>query len=276
MDRRGTEVTMSTTAFAAPGAASASGEVRTRFGMRATRIAAVVATVCALHATLFVLLAHQPTTLRRVSVQPRVMMATLIVPTTAAPAAAPDAMTASRTMQRAKPASGPVSAVASSTIRPHPVTRARSPARDAHGLAPSRPVAPDVREHAARNDAATDAPNAAAAVQPQPQSSSRPAPEPAPAPAAPRFVARPECALTQPDYPPQSLRAGEHGTVLVELETDAAGQVAAAHVAAGSGYARLDAAARDAVLASRCTPYRENGAPVPMRARVPIRFDLDD
>ncbi|EGD04854.1 hypothetical protein B1M_09332, partial [Burkholderia sp. TJI49] len=34
--------------------------------------------------------------------------------------------------------------------------------------------------------------------------------------------------------------------------------------------------ARDAVLASRCTPYRENGVPTPMRARVPVRFDLDD
>ncbi|RQV18224.1 hypothetical protein DF030_26970 [Burkholderia cenocepacia] len=55
------------------------------------------------------------------------------------------------------------------------------------------------------------------------------------------------------------------------------GQVVAARVAAaGSGYPRLDAAARDAVLASRCAAYVENGTPTPMRARVPITFNLDE
>ncbi|MDF3084629.1 energy transducer TonB [Burkholderia sola] len=60
---------------------------------------------------------------------------------------------------------------------------------------------------------------------------------------------------------------GEHGTALVELETDAAGRVVGAHVMTGSGYPRLDAAARDAVLANRCASRVENGAPSPMRAR---------
>ncbi|PNO72655.1 MULTISPECIES: TonB family protein [Burkholderia cepacia complex] len=55
------------------------------------------------------------------------------------------------------------------------------------------------------------------------------------------------------------------------------GRVVAARVAAaGSGYPRLDAAARDAVLASRCAAHIENGAPTPMRARVPITFNLDE
>ncbi|MBN3748649.1 energy transducer TonB, partial [Burkholderia sp. Se-20373] len=97
-----------------------------------------------------------------------------------------------------------------------------------------------------------------------------------PAPAIPRFVAHPECALVPPDYPLQSLRAGEHGTALVELETDAAGRVVAARIVAGSGSPRLDAAARDAVLASRCAPHVENGTALPMRARVPITFNLDE
>ncbi|EKS9841816.1 energy transducer TonB [Burkholderia cepacia] len=52
--------------------------------------------------------------------------------------------------------------------------------------------------------------------------------------------------------------------------------VAARVAAAGSGYPRLDAAARDAVLASRCAAHIENGAPTPMRARVPITFNLDE
>ncbi|WP_174430958.1 energy transducer TonB [Burkholderia metallica] len=73
-----------------------------------------------------------------------------------------------------------------------------------------------------------------------------------------------------------SLRTGEHGTALVELETDAAGRVVAARVVTGSGYPHLDAAARDAVLASRCATHAENGALSPMRARVPITFNLDE
>ncbi|HDR9766908.1 TPA: energy transducer TonB [Burkholderia cepacia ATCC 25416] len=105
-------------------------------------------------------------------------------------------------------------------------------------------------------------------TQPESRSSSVSAP--------PRFVAHPDCALVKPDYPPQSLRLGEHGTVLVELETDATGQIVAARVVTGSGYPRLDAVAREAVLASRCAPHVFDGAPVPTRARAPIAFNLDD
>ncbi|RQS25347.1 hypothetical protein DIE03_26450 [Burkholderia sp. Bp8992] len=54
------------------------------------------------------------------------------------------------------------------------------------------------------------------------------------------------------------------------------GRIVAARVVTGSGYPRLDAAARDAVLASRCTAHVEHGAPSPMRARVPIAFNRDE
>ncbi|WP_260426980.1 energy transducer TonB [Burkholderia cenocepacia] len=50
----------------------------------------------------------------------------------------------------------------------------------------------------------------------------------------------------------------------------------AARVVTGSDYPRLDAAARDAVLASSCAAHVENGTPTPMRARVPITFNLDE
>ncbi|HDV6326577.1 TPA: energy transducer TonB [Burkholderia cenocepacia] len=68
-------------------------------------------------------------------------------------------------------------------------------------------------------------------------------------------------------------RQGKHGTALVEPETDAAGW---SPRVTGSGYPRLDAAARDAWLASRCAAHVENGTPTPMRARVPITFNLDE
>ncbi|HEB3533379.1 energy transducer TonB [Burkholderia cenocepacia] len=50
----------------------------------------------------------------------------------------------------------------------------------------------------------------------------------------------------------------------------------AGRVVTGSGYPRLDAAARDAVLASRCVAHVENGTPSPILARVPITFNLDE
>jgi len=52
--------------------------------------------------------------------------------------------------------------------------------------------------------------------------------------------------------------------------------VVAARVVTGSRYPRFDAAARDAVLASRRAAPVENGTPTPMRARVPITFNLDE
>ncbi|MET1531712.1 hypothetical protein [Burkholderia sola] len=44
----------------------------------------------------------------------------------------------------------------------------------------------------------------------------------------------------------------------------------------GTGYPRLDAAARDVMLASRCAAHGENGAPALMRARAPIPFNPDE
>ncbi|RQU33718.1 hypothetical protein DF147_28155 [Burkholderia cenocepacia] len=55
-----------------------------------------------------------------------------------------------------------------------------------------------------------------------------------------------------------------------------AGRIVAAHVMTGTGYPRLDAAARDVMLASRCAAHGENGAPSPMRARAPIPFNPDE
>ncbi|MEM5315168.1 energy transducer TonB, partial [Paraburkholderia sp. JHI869] len=73
-----------------------------------------------------------------------------------------------------------------------------------------------------------------------------------------------------------SLRRAEAGTAIIELDTAADGRVIAARVATTSGYARLDEAARDAALASRCRPYAEDGKPEPARADVPFTFTLSE
>ncbi|MCG5077993.1 energy transducer TonB [Paraburkholderia tagetis] len=103
-----------------------------------------------------------------------------------------------------------------------------------------------------------------------------PTPPMTPPVATPRRVARLDCALVKPDYPPQSLRRGQAGTVVVELDTDVAGRVSAARIVTSSGYEHLDEVARAAVLASHCRPYAEDGRALPARADVPVTFNLDE
>lgn len=126
---------------------------------------------------------------------------------------------------------------------------------------------------------------AAPAPAPSPVESVAPPPSPAPAVEAP--PARPagpvtlgiELALSCPErsapaYPSLSRRLGEEGKVVLRVELDEQGGVAAARVAASSGYARLDEAALAAVKAWRCTPARRDGQPVRAVAMQPFMFVL--
>ncbi|MCA8471736.1 energy transducer TonB [Burkholderia cepacia] len=263
---------MSTAAFGTRQATGVRGAAGDRVRRRGTRVASVFAAVCVLHAALFVLLAHEQI-VRREPLQRQVMVATLIAAapeasTTAAAKAKPVA--ASRAVQEATSVPRSSAGSVSRTNRQVASGRPRPPAHDAPVPAPARPGPSSpaaAQRDTPRDDAAVRMPTQTQ-TQPESRSSSVSVP--------PRFVAHPDCALVKPDYPPQSLRLGEHGTVLVELETDAAGQIVAARVVTGSGYPRLDAAAREAVLASRCAPHVFDGAPVPTRARAPIAFNLDD
>lgn len=79
---------------------------------------------------------------------------------------------------------------------------------------------------------------------------------------------------TPPVYPPFSRRLGEAGVVVVLVELDEQGLVAAAHVKTSSGYPRLDEAALAAVKTWRCTPATRNGQPVRAIALQPFNFIL--
>ncbi|PIV76073.1 MAG: energy transducer TonB [Rhodocyclales bacterium CG17_big_fil_post_rev_8_21_14_2_50_68_7] len=110
---------------------------------------------------------------------------------------------------------------------------------------------------------------------------SPPAPtEPAPAPAPGRPIALggelaaacPE--RSAPRYPAISRRRGEEGTVVLRVELDETGAVVAGEVATGSGFARLDEAALEAVRTWRCTPARRGAQPVRAVALQPFKFVL--
>ncbi|MEX3938414.1 energy transducer TonB [Paraburkholderia sp. BR10937] len=229
---------------------------------RRAAIAAVVAGVLALHAALIVVARWGAPASRAVPVRVRVIGTVLIAPEShksEAPArtSSPSRPTheASRN-HRVEPA----------RTRPPAPVRAQSITRT---LPP--PLTPPPPAHAAP-EAATPTERLAGS---QPQSQPAPVAQ-APAADTPRRVAHLDCALTKPDYPAQSLRRAEAGTAIIEVDTAADGHVVAARVATTSGYTRLDEAARDAALASRCQPYAEDGKPAAARADVPFTFTLSE
>jgi protein TonB len=125
----------------------------------------------------------------------------------------------------------------------------------------------------------SDAPATAIRQTTQTAPVAQPPPQPAPVAQVPRTAPKsdPRRPLTQPEYPPSSRRAGEVGTVVLEvyvLETGRAGDV---RVKTSSGFPKLDeAAVREVKRSWRLTPGTENGKPVPMWGQFAVTFKLTD
>lgn len=111
-----------------------------------------------------------------------------------------------------------------------------------------------------------------------------PPPPPPPAPAAVEapaepaqtFQPRPIAGRTPPPrYPPQALRRGERGNVLVRVEVGPDGVPVSVSVAQSSGSRLLDRAAAEAVLRWRFQPAELNGRPTVGTVMVPIEFRPD-
>ena len=83
--------------------------------------------------------------------------------------------------------------------------------------------------------------------------------------------------ITQPEYPPASRRAGEEGTVNLQvyvLENGRAGEI---KIAKSSGFPKLDEAAVKEVQRNwRFVPGKEDGKPVPMWHIFAVTFRLTD
>jgi protein TonB len=104
--------------------------------------------------------------------------------------------------------------------------------------------------------------------------------QPPPQPAAiPRTAPKsdPRRPLSQPEYPPSSRRAGEAGTVILEVLVLENGRVGDARVKQSSGFPRLDeAAVREVKRSWRLQPGTENGKPVQMWGQFAVTFKLTD
>lgn len=106
--------------------------------------------------------------------------------------------------------------------------------------------------------------------------------QPPPAPAAPKVASTaprsdPRRPLTQPEYPPSSRRAGETGTVILEVYVLENGRAGDVRVKQSSGYPKLDeAAVREVKRSWRLVPGTEGGKPVPMWGQFAVTFKLTD
>jgi protein TonB len=79
----------------------------------------------------------------------------------------------------------------------------------------------------------------------------------------------------RPDYPTDSVRRGEEGTVLCAMRVDEDGRVADVEVLRSSGHPALDRAAAAALRRWVFEPARADGQPVPARVLHQVVFRLD-
>ena len=77
-----------------------------------------------------------------------------------------------------------------------------------------------------------------------------------------------------PAYPPSSRRNGEEGRVLLRVRVSADGLAEAVDIQHGSGFPRLDDAARETVANWRFTPARRGAQAIASTVIVPITFRL--
>jgi protein TonB len=83
--------------------------------------------------------------------------------------------------------------------------------------------------------------------------------------------------ITQPEYPPASRRAGEEGTVQLQVMVLESGRAGEVKVARSSGFPKLDEAAINEVKRNwRFVPGKEDGKPVSMWHTFAVTFRLTE
>jgi len=83
--------------------------------------------------------------------------------------------------------------------------------------------------------------------------------------------------ITQPEYPPASRRAGEAGSVTLEVFVKEDGRAGDVKVAKSSGFPKLDEAAVNEIKRNwRFVPGKEDGKPVSMWHTFVVTFKLTD
>ena len=84
------------------------------------------------------------------------------------------------------------------------------------------------------------------------------------------------CDPRYPEYPVESRRNGETGTVVLRVHVQADGWLSEISVRKSSGFPRLDAAAAEWIMNCRFKPATRDGAPIDAWASQTYTFNLKD
>ncbi len=110
----------------------------------------------------------------------------------------------------------------------------------------------------------------------RPQPIPQPVPETRPAPVLVQPQIDPARPLSEPAYPPQDVRIGNTGTVLLSVLVLPDGRVGEVRLDRSSGHSRLDASALSEARQWRFKPGTQDGTAIPMWKQLPITFRLQD
>ncbi len=77
-----------------------------------------------------------------------------------------------------------------------------------------------------------------------------------------------------PEYPPSARRLGIESSIIVEIDIDENGLVMEARIVKGAEYG-FNQAALKAIKQVKFVPALKAGKPVPVRVRLPIKFELE-
>lgn len=227
-------------------------------GLNLRVIGAIVAVV-ALHVALLIFLLTQRDTPPR-PVEARTITAELIS-ALQQPIAAPAAIQSTTTPPPPKP------------VPPKPTPKPKVQSHVKPALAPT-PI--PVQTDAASTLAAAAPEPAPAPSSPPPAAAAAAIGRPTLALSAPKDVSHLDCIIAAPEYPALSRRRNETGTAVVRFVVGLTGRIENIELKKTSGSSRLDDAALDAMRASACKPYRENGEPVRAAYSQPFVFSLED
>lgn len=241
----------------------------TRPSAHERRFSVVVAFVCALHVGLISTLVLRPSEpLQPLRVQPvRTLTVTLIAPPVASVPSIPRGDTKENSEDIAQPPRAAAHRPARRPTPPSPQVRPQS-----RRVVPTTGSNQTLQIHSPEHQDTAPASTSTAPEAPSTPAATTPLPAASPPTAAIAVVNRLDCAMVKPPYPPMSKRLQESGTAIVQLLIDERGAIESAHVVRSSGYRRLDDAARDAVLASTCTPHIVDGTAKRATAAVPFTF----
>ena len=137
------------------------------------------------------------------------------------------------------------------------------------GLPPDAPSERETHERSA--DGERELPSLDGTPASVPESSAPPPTASAPNAGGATTSARP-IRSPRPDYPRRSLRRGESGTVLLQVQVDASGRPVSVDVVQSSRSSGLDRAAVQAVERWEFSPALRAGQPVASKVLIPIEF----